>query len=318
MQTAWALVVPPFRGIDEHDHAYKAAAVARGDWSADHEESPTRTRVPGRAARLVDAATPVCESWPYTKPDNCRPQGPARDGLVWVSSSAARYNPVAYFFIGTGSLLFEGTAALYAMRAVSALLSAHSDRARGGRRTPLGADAVAGGRLRADSHPHDAVLHHGGGAQRRRGRRRAARLVGPVGPGGHPRGPTMVPGVGDRRSAAAWSSVRSLGPLWCLLIVVTIGLLLGLGGVRSLLRRPVTWACAGVVAVATAGGVAWTLAAGTNAPGPPDPMADSYPTVWRFLPNEMVLWVLQTIGAFPSRDDAGASRGVRPGPGSRG
>ena len=58
-----------------------------------------------------------------------------------------------------------------------------------------------------------------------------------------------------------------------------------------------------MVAVATAGGVAWTLAAGTNAPGPPDPMADSYPTVWRFLPNEMVLWVLQSIGAFPSRDN---------------
>ena len=73
---------------------------------------------------IVDAATPVCESFEYTDPDNCRPQGPAHDGLVWVSSSAARYNPVVYFLMGSGALPFEGTAALYAMRAVSALLSA--------------------------------------------------------------------------------------------------------------------------------------------------------------------------------------------------
>ena len=101
MQTAWALVVPPFRGIDEHDHAYKAAAVARGDWSADHEEVAERSELLAVPGDLVDAATPVCESWPYTRPDNCRPQGPAGDGLVWVSSSAGRYNPVAYYFIGT-------------------------------------------------------------------------------------------------------------------------------------------------------------------------------------------------------------------------
>ena len=40
VQAAWVLAVPPFRGSDEHDHAYKAAAVARGDWSWDHEVSP--------------------------------------------------------------------------------------------------------------------------------------------------------------------------------------------------------------------------------------------------------------------------------------
>ena len=30
LQASWVLTVPPFRGIDEFDHAYRAAAVAHG------------------------------------------------------------------------------------------------------------------------------------------------------------------------------------------------------------------------------------------------------------------------------------------------
>ena len=33
MQSAWVLAVPAFRGMDEHEHAYKAAAVSRGQWN---------------------------------------------------------------------------------------------------------------------------------------------------------------------------------------------------------------------------------------------------------------------------------------------
>jgi hypothetical protein len=32
LQLGWTLALPPFRGIDEFDHVYKTAAVARGDW----------------------------------------------------------------------------------------------------------------------------------------------------------------------------------------------------------------------------------------------------------------------------------------------
>ena len=63
LQTAWTLAVPTFRGIDEYEHVYKAAAVARGDWSPDHRASPTGwgdvVVVP---ADLVEAARPSCES----------------------------------------------------------------------------------------------------------------------------------------------------------------------------------------------------------------------------------------------------------------
>ena len=35
MQAAWILALPPFRGADEFDHAYRAAAVAHGEFIAD-------------------------------------------------------------------------------------------------------------------------------------------------------------------------------------------------------------------------------------------------------------------------------------------
>ncbi len=31
----WVLVMPPFAGSDEFDHAYRAAAAARGQWAID-------------------------------------------------------------------------------------------------------------------------------------------------------------------------------------------------------------------------------------------------------------------------------------------
>ena len=34
LQSAWILTLPPFRGTDEFDHAFRAAQVAGGDWAA--------------------------------------------------------------------------------------------------------------------------------------------------------------------------------------------------------------------------------------------------------------------------------------------
>ena len=62
VQLAWILTVPPFRGIDEFDHAYRAAAVAHGQW-------------------LPRASASVRGHGEY----------------VEVASGAARYNPVFYW-----------------------------------------------------------------------------------------------------------------------------------------------------------------------------------------------------------------------------
>lgn len=51
MQAAWIVAVPPFRGSDEFDHAYRAASVADGAWmpttpapTAGETSSPSRRR----------------------------------------------------------------------------------------------------------------------------------------------------------------------------------------------------------------------------------------------------------------------------------
>src|SRR3954451_20163679 len=94
LQVAWILTVPPFRGIDEFDHAYRAAAVAHGQWlpraSASVHGHGDYVEVP---PALVRAAEPICASYTYTNHDNC--QGADRVGsYVEVASGAARYNPV--------------------------------------------------------------------------------------------------------------------------------------------------------------------------------------------------------------------------------
>ena len=47
LQAAWIWTLPPFRGTDEFDHAYRAAAVAGG------ESKPVRESNPDRRGDLV-------------------------------------------------------------------------------------------------------------------------------------------------------------------------------------------------------------------------------------------------------------------------
>ena len=125
-QGAWLLSVPAFAGIDEVDHVYRAASVAHGDWlaggdAAGHGRGDLVT-VP---RDLVAAAGPECRALTYTGHDNCAPASGAPGGPhapVQVASAAARYQPAYYWVVGTTARGLRGTAAVYAMRAVSALL----------------------------------------------------------------------------------------------------------------------------------------------------------------------------------------------------
>jgi hypothetical protein len=124
VQLAWASAVPAFRGLDEFDHAYKAAAVARGQL---YDSGATRAgdgRLVSVPRDLVAAARDACTSRPYTGDDSCRPTRTQADGLVTVDSSAAAYNPAYYAVVGTVALKFSGTWALVAMRGATILLCA--------------------------------------------------------------------------------------------------------------------------------------------------------------------------------------------------
>ena len=125
MQAAWILALPPFRGIDEFDHAFRAAAVADGQWLPSYEVAPQgRGDLIEVPTSIVRAAQPVCESYEYTGRDNCHPVRTVSADTVLVASAAGRYHPVFYWVIGAPASFFEGATALYAMRLASAALCA--------------------------------------------------------------------------------------------------------------------------------------------------------------------------------------------------
>ncbi|MBS43221.1 MAG: hypothetical protein CMH83_08695 [Nocardioides sp.] len=123
IQAVWILVVPPFRGADEFDHAYRAAAVARGEWVASDPVADGRGVLVTVPQDIVDAATAQCSSLPYTGPDNCTPAAEEGDGLVRVGSGAGTYYPGFYFLVGTVARPFDGAVALYVMRLATAVLA---------------------------------------------------------------------------------------------------------------------------------------------------------------------------------------------------
>ena len=123
MQAAWILALPPFRGADEFDHAYRAAVGgARGLIADAGPTEQRRGRLVAAPRDLIDAATPVCESYPYTNDELCTPGQAVGDGYFTVASGAGRYNPLFYGAIGLPSLLFDGAGSLYAMRVAAAVL----------------------------------------------------------------------------------------------------------------------------------------------------------------------------------------------------
>lgn len=125
MQAAWVVAVPPFRGIDEFDHAFKAAAVAGGQWRPSGVAAANgRGELVAVPADLVSAARPVCESYAYTGPDNCRPVDRVNDSTVLIATAASRYSPAYYWAASTPAALFEGVTFLYALRLVSAVACA--------------------------------------------------------------------------------------------------------------------------------------------------------------------------------------------------
>jgi hypothetical protein len=303
-QAAWILVVPPFRGMDEHDHAYRAADVAHGDWSRHHAPSTERWGLmvyvpPG----LVEAATPICESLPYTTGPNCH-AGPTRaDGLAPVASSASQYNPVFYAVIGTVARPFDGYAALYAMRIGGALMCALLV-------------AVAATTLRLWSRSVWAqvglmaalspTMIYSTGVAAPNGIEMCAGLVVWCALLGLPRAagrPAMTRTLVYVATAGALPlvTVRTLGPLWLLAIVATCLLLVRRADLAATLRRPYVWGCSALVLAATLVAAWWTLTAGTNSiVTDTKSFDDPLPGV---IASNLVLWCFQAMAAFPARDE---------------
>jgi hypothetical protein len=113
--------MPPFAGMDEWDHVYRASSVAHGQWIAPPSQATRGTgafvQVP---SDIVRAARTECERLNYGGENECI--GTANGELTEVASGAGRYHPLYYAMVGWPSQFLDGEAALYGMRLVGLLL----------------------------------------------------------------------------------------------------------------------------------------------------------------------------------------------------
>jgi len=121
LQVVWVFAVPPFGGLDEFDHTYRAASVSRGEWVPDPSSATRGTGAWLTVPRdIVEAARPECLALDYTGANDC--VGTPRGDSVVVASGAGRYHPAYYALVGGAARPFDGVAALYAMRLTSTLV----------------------------------------------------------------------------------------------------------------------------------------------------------------------------------------------------
>jgi hypothetical protein len=302
LQSAWVLALPPFRGSDEFDHAYRAASVARGEWlPSGQSTSAGRGELLTVPADIVRAAGPVCRSLDYTGEHNCGPAETLPDGRVVVASAASRYNPVFYWVLGTAARPFDGAAALYAMRAVNLLLCS----------VVLAGAAWVTGRWSRTVWPRlglvaavTPVTAYGGAVAAPNALEVAAALgvwtalLGLRRVEGADRGRLLVlAGL----FAVPLAGLRALGPLWLALVLLLAAAWLGPRLVAAIARAHprASAAAAGLALVGVAGGAGWTLLAGMlsleDTPGEGDP--------WLATAASLPLWLLQSVAAFPLRNE---------------
>jgi hypothetical protein len=306
-QAGWLLSVPAFRGIDEFDHVYRAASVARGEWLPSGEQARHgRGELVTVPRDLVRAAGPECRARPYTGPDNCSPVGAVGGGAgneVRVASAAARYEPLYYWVVGTAARWTSGAAAVLVMRLVSMLLCA----------AVVGLAAWTVRRWARTSWPlvtlvvsltpvvvYSGIVVAPNALEVVAATSLWVALVGLAAGGidhATERGLLLaaVPG------AVLLATLRSLGVGFLVVTLLVVALVLGRDRSTGLLRRHrrILLACTAVVSVAVLGGVAWDLLA---APNRLEEHADN-PGVVLGSVVQLPVWVLQTIAAAPGRTD---------------
>lgn len=122
---SWALGTPQYGSPDENAHVFRAAAVVRGEIFVDDTGDTGGGGTLHVPQNLVDTSNQInCYGLlPYETAD-CLGSRHTGGDLVAINSGAAKYNPVYYLLVGWPSLLTDDPAVIYAMRIVSAALSA--------------------------------------------------------------------------------------------------------------------------------------------------------------------------------------------------
>lgn len=307
LQAAWIAAVPPFRGIDEFEHAFRAASVAEGHWMP----GPVVTK-DGRGnlvttpRALVDAATAECESYKYTKRKNCNPIRDLGDGNVTVASAAGTYNPVFYWIIGVCSSPFNGALSLYVMRVCAAVLCS-GFLAGAGWLTALWARTrwpLVG--LVSAMTPitiYTTAMPAPNGIEMMAGLTLWAAMLGLVRP--------VVSRAVERRlilgavpAVVVLAGVRLLGPLWLGMIALAVACLMGWVRVRALWheQKPAVAVLISCAAASTIAGSWWSIISGTITPVDAR-LSHHFTHPIRNSIIQIPLWIIQNIAAFPTRNE---------------
>ncbi len=305
LQVVWVFAVPPFRGSDEFDHAYRVDAVVHGQWAPD----PTAATRGTGAWLLVDptlvrAARAECQKLPYTVDADC--VGTAVGQHTRVASAAGRYHPLFYEVVGLPSLPFSGATALYAMRLTAALLcwamfvaALAATRTWARTRWPYLALVVAS----TPTLLYSTSLPAPNGLEMMAGLTLIASVVGLLQARDRRRDTGLLVLVAV--SGCLLVTLRSLGPLWCALVVLTA--LVGVRCDRDRLRQVVLgsrgWAAASLVLVATVGSVLWIRSMGALTISE-QPNAMSAAERLSVTLSQVPAWILQSVAAFPIRNEA--------------
>jgi len=312
IQFAWLLASPPFSGIDEIDHTYRASSLSQGDLRplgefADPDEAwGDLVAVRSDVAR---AAHQPCLLVAYYGKANCTPvgAGPHADTSL-VASSAARYNPVFYVIEGAAAEPFSGYHYVYALRVAAALLCTAMIGAGiwclltfARTRWPVALFLLATTPMTL----YSTTVAAPNGLEMVSGLTLWAALIGLF-------CSTSRPTPGERRvllttaavSGATLVTVHTLGPLWLGLIAIVVLVLARPARVwRRVRAHPAGHlAAAATVGLATLGSLAWVLSANTNDPASGEFGLEGSPFPKIF--GGLILWPLQAIGAYPNRNDS--------------
>lgn len=300
VQAAWVFAVPPFRGSDEIDHAYRAIAVTEGQWRPTEEALNGRGLVVRVPVQLVDAGHAQCESLPYTRRDNCNPIYPTVSGSAEVASAAGSYNPLYYALVGYAGTIFDGAGSLYAMRLLGLLACAALMGAGALALRDVGAHWTRVGLVAGWS----PVLMYSTAIVAPNGLEMAAGVAVWCGllvmlHSDRPPGSAMT--ALTSLSVFLLGSLRMLGPLWLGLIVLAVAVFSGRERCRrALVRSPLSALAVTASAVMGVGlGVGWTIFAGVVQAGE-EPAGEARPDMR--LASRVPVWTLQLVAAFPFRD----------------
>jgi MFS family permease len=300
-EAVWIVTVPPFRGSDEVDHAYRAAGVASGQIHLSHGAAHGRGLLVWVPTDIVTSAQKQCTSLSYVGRDNCHPVETS-GGRSLVATAAGAYDPLYYAFVGTMAKPFHGAAADYAMRVASALLCALLLALGVGLMTFAGTGPWTNLGVLAAITPE--VLFSGAmpspnGVEMGLAFVLWAALLGAV-----RRGDDVV--LQRRLLAVAGMAIfpltfiRLLGPMWVVLIVGAVIATIGWREAKTIARRHrrVVATIAAVTVVGVCWWAAWQVIASHATGVQPD--VDRKKWILAF---NLPVYTMQMVGAFPWRDE---------------